>query len=155
MALRGCSNQTYDMSDLATIAGSQRGVWEELGSVVPWWSVLSSPEFDGTNSLSHEKLQTFYATGEEAVAKALARTSEIARDHGARAVWSGGGIGSTAIDFGCGVGRLARLWQRASSVLLRGPLHGPSGARRPIDTRAGGLSAPLRGHKSSGRGNNK
>ena len=41
MALAGCSNQTYDMSDLATIAGSQRGVWEELGSVVPWWSVLS------------------------------------------------------------------------------------------------------------------
>ena len=108
MSLQGCSNQTYDMSDLTTIAGSQRGVWEELGSVVPWWSVLSSPEFDGTNQLSNEKLQTFYATGEEAVAKALARTAEIARTHGARAVWSGGGIGATAIDFGCGVGRLAR-----------------------------------------------
>ena len=43
MALRGCSNQTYHMSDLKTIAGSQRGVWEELGNVVPWWSVLSAP----------------------------------------------------------------------------------------------------------------
>ena len=77
MALRGCSNQTYDMSDLATIAGSQRGVWEELGNVVPWWSVLSAPEFDGTNRLSNEKITKFYATGEEAVAKALARTSKI------------------------------------------------------------------------------
>ena len=105
MALRGCTNQTYDMSDLATIAGSQRGVWEELGSVVPWWSVLSSPEFDGTNTLNEDKMRTFYETGEEAVAKALARTAEIARTHGARAVWSGGGIGSMAIDFGCGVGR--------------------------------------------------
>ena len=74
MALAGCSNQTYDMSDLATIAGSQRGVWEELGSVVPWWSVLSAPEFDGTNSLSNDKIQKFYATGEEAVARAWART---------------------------------------------------------------------------------
>lgn len=117
MALAGCSNQTYDMSDLATIAGSQRGVWEELGSVVPWWSVLSAPEFDGTNSLSNDKIQKFYATGEEAVAKALARTSKIARDHGARAVWSGGGIGNVAIDFGCGVGRLARaLAGRFASV---------------------------------------
>ena len=31
------------MSDLQTIAGSQRGVWEELGSVVPCWSVLARP----------------------------------------------------------------------------------------------------------------
>ena len=64
MALRGCSNQTYDMSDLATIAGSQRGVWEELGNVVPWWSVLSSPEFDGTNQLTDDKITKFYDTGE-------------------------------------------------------------------------------------------
>ena len=35
MALAGCSNQTYHMSDLATIAGSQRGVWEELGASCP------------------------------------------------------------------------------------------------------------------------
>lgn len=112
MAVPGCSNQTYDMTDLETIAQSQRGVWEELGTVVPWWSVLSAPEFDGTSQLSEDKMRAFYATGEHAIVKALVRTATIAKAHGTRAAWSGGGSGATAIDFGCGVGRLAQALAR-------------------------------------------
>lgn len=70
--------------------------WRELGASQPYWGVLSHPDFR-TESITPEGIETFYASGRDYIAQMVATltalTSETPR--------------GPALDFGCGVGRLA------------------------------------------------
>lgn len=76
------------------MAGRYTDDWEELAAVDPFWAVLSAPDRKG----GRWELDAFLATGEDDVAAVLAVANELARPIGRHRV----------LDFGCGVGRLAR-----------------------------------------------
>ena len=71
--------------------------WRKLSVTDPYWGVVTDPSFKGA-VLPPDKLQAFYDTGRQEVAGFVAELETLL---GApfRA--------STALDFGCGVGRLA------------------------------------------------
>lgn len=75
--------------------------WRELGASDPYWGVISQPRFHRAN-LTSEGLDDFYLSGRQqidAVAKDLA--------------WlTGKPPSGRALDFGCGVGRLAEAMTR-------------------------------------------
>ena len=68
--------------------------WNDLATVDPLWAVLSAK---GKRNGGWE-LDEFFATGEAEVAQMLARAAELGRP----------GRNDSALDFGCGVGRLTR-----------------------------------------------
>jgi SAM-dependent methyltransferase len=74
--------------------------WRELGQTQPYWAVLSHPDFR-SESLTPEKIEEFYASGPfhiGPIAEALkALTGRLPSGR--------------ALDFGCGVGRLAEAMQ--------------------------------------------
>jgi len=76
-----------DLSDL-------KAHWEHLGEVDPYWAILSSPETLG----NRWDLERFFETGRVNVATFL----EVAATLGLP------GRRETALDFGCGVGRLTQ-----------------------------------------------
>lgn len=100
MTVEGCGVQNYSLSSLGVVSESQRRVWEELGLERPWWSVLSSADYDGVAELDDVAAQSFYESGEAAVGRALAvvdvaaARSSSASDRLARLPWAGGGIGA-------------------------------------------------------------
>ena len=82
----------------------QAADWDDLAAVDPLWAVLSA---DGKRNGGWQ-LDEFFATGEADVAAILATAAEL--DRPART--------GTALDFGCGVGRLTRaLAGRFTTVL--------------------------------------
>jgi SAM-dependent methyltransferase len=68
--------------------------WEELAEVDPLWAVLSADGLRG----GRWELERFLATGEADVQAALAPSNELVRP----------AADGRVLDFGCGVGRLAR-----------------------------------------------
>lgn len=70
--------------------------WRELGASNPYWGVISHPNFLSEN-LSPERIEEFYASGPFHI-------DPIARDLQAL---TGKPPSGRALDFGCGVGRLA------------------------------------------------
>jgi len=70
--------------------------WRELGATEPYWAVLAAPEFLQAN-LDPDGVAAFYASGERDVAGVVERLCEM----------TGGPPTGPALDFGCGVGRLA------------------------------------------------
>lgn len=70
--------------------------WAELGRSQPYWGVLSHPDFRSEN-ITPERIESFYATGRDYIAQIVA---QLERHTGARPQ-------GRALDFGCGVGRLA------------------------------------------------
>jgi len=68
--------------------------WDDLARVDPLWAVLSA---EGKRNGGWE-LDEFFATGEAEVAQILSHAAELGRP----------GRNDTALDFGCGVGRLTR-----------------------------------------------
>src|SRR4051794_14384082 len=70
--------------------------WEQLAELDPMWAILSSPErrFGGWDEAE------FFATGDQEVARLLARIDELGGLNGRAA----------ALDFGCGVGRVSRAF---------------------------------------------
>jgi len=74
--------------------------WRELGQTQPYWAVLSHPDFR-SESLTPDKIEAFYASGPfhiGPIAEALkALTGRLPSGR--------------ALDFGCGVGRLAEAMQ--------------------------------------------
>jgi SAM-dependent methyltransferase len=76
------------------VSERQRRDWEDLAAVDPLWAVLSVPELRG----GRWDLERFLATGEADVETTLAATATLGRPASTKRV----------LDFGCGVGRLAR-----------------------------------------------
>lgn len=70
--------------------------WRELGSTQPYWGVLTHPDYRVEN-LTDERLEAFYASGAQYIDDIVAR---LERGTGVRP-------SGKALDFGCGVGRLA------------------------------------------------
>jgi SAM-dependent methyltransferase len=78
--------------------------WRALGQHQPYWGVLSHPDFR-TENLTPERIETFYASGPfhiGPIAEGLKTlTGDLPSGH--------------ALDFGCGVGRLAEAMQAYAS----------------------------------------
>jgi SAM-dependent methyltransferase len=68
--------------------------WEDLASLDPLFAVLSHPDTRGGGW----NPDRFFDTGQSLVSRLMARAAELGRPVGRR----------TALDFGCGVGRLTR-----------------------------------------------
>ncbi len=77
----------------------QKFIWETLGREDPLWAVISWPERRG----GRWTLEEFLATGEADIQRyrGLLRSRTNAPEHFRH-----------VLDFGCGVGRLSRLWAR-------------------------------------------
>src|SRR3990170_493783 len=69
--------------------------WEHIGAKDPYWGVLSSDEYRASK-LDPSALGRFFATGETAISE---RLSAAAQAFGPIKM-------DTALDYGCGVGRL-------------------------------------------------
>jgi ubiquinone/menaquinone biosynthesis C-methylase UbiE len=72
--------------------------WEDLAKVDPLWAIYSDPK----RRYGKWNLEEFYSTGEKDVAGVL----EVAARLGHPAAWE------SALDFGCGIGRLTRALGR-------------------------------------------
>lgn len=71
--------------------------WRRLAETEPYWAVLSSPDFK-RDALGDESLDAFYASGRNQIADAVAALAGL----------TGAPLKvRAALDFGCGVGRLA------------------------------------------------
>ncbi len=71
-----------------------RMVWERLAREDPYWAVLTDPEKEGNRWRAEE----FFQTGRDEVTAAMAHLATYAPD----------APRDTALDFGCGVGRLTQ-----------------------------------------------
>jgi SAM-dependent methyltransferase len=70
--------------------------WRELGQSQPYWGVLSHPDFR-TENITPERIEAFYASGKDYIAEIVGRIEAA----------TGVRPSGRALDFGCGVGRLA------------------------------------------------
>ena len=70
--------------------------WRELGQSQPYWGVLSHPDFRMEN-ITPQQIEAFYESGKPYIAEIVGRLEKAT---GARPA-------GRALDFGCGVGRLA------------------------------------------------
>ena len=70
--------------------------WRELGVSQPYWGVLSHPDFR-TETITPEGIESFYASGRDYIAQMVATLTAL----------TGEAPLGPALDFGCGVGRLA------------------------------------------------
>jgi SAM-dependent methyltransferase len=76
------------------VGDRHRAAWEDWGRIDPFWAVLTDPDA----RRGQWDVDRFFATGVETVATILAHAQEYGRP--ARR--------DTALDFGCGLGRLTR-----------------------------------------------
>ena len=70
--------------------------WRELGASQPYWGVLSHPDFL-TENITPEGIETFYLSGRQYIAQMVETLTKL----------TGQAPSGPALDFGCGVGRLA------------------------------------------------
>jgi SAM-dependent methyltransferase len=70
--------------------------WRELGQSQPYWGVLSHPDFR-SEAITPEGIETFYASGRDYIAEIVQNLERA----------TGAAPSGRALDFGCGVGRLA------------------------------------------------
>jgi SAM-dependent methyltransferase len=70
--------------------------WRELGQSQPYWGVLSHPDFR-TENITPERVEAFYASGKPFIAEIVQHLEAV----------TGARPSGRALDFGCGVGRLA------------------------------------------------
>ncbi len=78
--------------------------WEEIGRTNPYFGVLTDPRFR-SEGLDAAALADFFRTGEEGVAQAAAGLRNRYPDFAPQ----------SALDFGCGVGRLTRALARLTN----------------------------------------
>ena len=81
--------------------------WKELGRSQPYWGVLSHPDFLSEN-ITPERIEAFYASGRDYIAQTVV---QLERHAGARP-------SGRALDFGCGVGRLAEAMTDYASEVV-------------------------------------
>jgi SAM-dependent methyltransferase len=82
--------------DEALVVRDTDADWRELGKSNPYWGVISHPDFQAEN-ITPERIEQFYASGPfhiDPIAKELEKLT-------------GAPPSGRALDFGCGVGRLA------------------------------------------------
>jgi hypothetical protein len=93
-------------ADTALLNRDTDADWRALGQDQPYWGVLSHPDFR-TENLTPERIEQFYASGPfhiDPIAQALGRVT-------------GKPPSGRALEFGCGVGRLAEaMTAHASEV---------------------------------------
>jgi len=70
--------------------------WRELGQSQPYWGVLRHPDFR-TENITPERIEAFYASGPVYIDQIAANLARL----------TGSPPSGRALDFGCGVGRLA------------------------------------------------
>jgi SAM-dependent methyltransferase len=70
--------------------------WRELGASQPYWGVLSHPDFL-TENITPEGIENFYLSGRQYIAQMVETLTKL----------TGQAPQGPALDFGCGVGRLA------------------------------------------------
>lgn len=70
--------------------------WRELGATQPYWGVLTHPDYR-TENLTPQNLEAFYASGQAYIGDIVGRLQHA----------TGARPSGPALDFGCGVGRLA------------------------------------------------
>ncbi len=70
--------------------------WRELGRHEPYWGVISHPEFLSEN-ITPEGIESFYLSGRQYIAEMIETLTRL----------TGQVPSGPALDFGCGVGRLA------------------------------------------------
>jgi SAM-dependent methyltransferase len=70
--------------------------WRQVGASQPYWGVLSHPDFLVEN-ITPEAIEGFYASGRDFIATTVATLTAL----------TGEAPQGPALDFGCGVGRLA------------------------------------------------
>jgi SAM-dependent methyltransferase len=70
--------------------------WRELGQSQPYWGVLSHPDFR-TENITPEGIENFYLSGRQYIAQMVETLTKL----------TGATPSGPALDFGCGVGRLA------------------------------------------------
>src|SRR5258708_23128490 len=100
--------------------------WKELGRSQPYWGVLSHPDFLSEN-ITPERIEAFYASGRDYIAQTVV---QLERHAGSRP-------SGRALDFRCGVGRLAEAMTDYASEVVR------------LDISPGMLQlAPKRGRKA-------
>jgi SAM-dependent methyltransferase len=73
---------------------SHKRDWEDLARVDPLWAILTEP----ARKFNRWNVDEFFATGESEIAEILGRASELGYPRSR----------DSALDFGCGVGRLVR-----------------------------------------------
>src|SRR5437868_667527 len=81
------------MNTLGKLSRSKQQ-WEEMAHLDPCWAILSDPE----KKFGRWNIDSFYLTGEQEVSKLMASVKELGYP---RAM-------DSALDFGCGLGRLTR-----------------------------------------------
>jgi SAM-dependent methyltransferase len=70
--------------------------WRELGATQPYWGVLSHPQFR-SETITPEGIENFYLSGRHDIAHMVETLTKL----------TGEAPSGPALDFGCGVGRLA------------------------------------------------
>ena len=70
--------------------------WRELGVSQPYWGVLSHPDFLREN-ITPDAIENFYLSGRQYIAQTIETLTKL----------TGEAPSGPALDFGCGVGRLA------------------------------------------------
>ena len=81
--------------------------WRELGQSQPYWGVLSHPDFR-TENITPERIEAFYASGKDYIAEIVGRIEAA----------TGVRPSGRALDFGCGVGRLAEAMTGYASEVV-------------------------------------
>jgi SAM-dependent methyltransferase len=70
--------------------------WVELSAIEPYYNILTAPQFL-TENLNEEQIASFFASGEENVKDIVSRIEFVLGEKF---------VPNSAVDFGCGVGRL-------------------------------------------------
>lgn len=86
---------------------TEQKTWDKFGKIAPYYSVLVAEEFKPAN-LSAENLAAFFDSGSEHVSRLLEMIREFRPQF----------TPQTAVDFGCGVGRVTLALAKISSRVL-------------------------------------
>jgi ubiquinone/menaquinone biosynthesis C-methylase UbiE len=86
---------------------TEQKTWNKFGKIAPYYSVLVAEEFKPEN-LSAENLATFFDSGNEHVSRLMEMIREFRPQF----------TPQTAVDFGCGVGRVTLALAKISSRVL-------------------------------------